>query len=672
MLNLKDLEIPEIDADEIRDEYTIYESESSEYRHQMAEDEEFFLGKQLSEAQKDYLISVGQPPESNNKIRPAVEQVLSNIASGKPEWDVEPVGDMDGKFASIYNQLMDNIWYNSNGDSQFRSACKDFIVKGISYLHIYPDYHAERGLGALRIKRINPESVFVDPNSAMPDFSVATSIIYSDLHTKESLKISFPDFAEEIEEAREDYFRNEISTGKYDRDEIFTRADETEDAQPKVRKFVRFSKVSIQMAMLTEVASGKQQIFGKEAYKNFTEDSRYEELIKKNAIIEKIVYETKVRETCVIGDVVYYDEILPISHYPIIPACNEYVGTPFPSGDVRHAKSPQRMLNRTESLLISHTSSTTNFKLVVEDGAIDPKELQKWNIPNAVIRANPGALREGKIREFAPPAVSSQLFQEKARYELDIEQVFGAYKYMQGYGGASPGTVGEARIIEDAVSRKQNWKILPIYDMLTNAGKVIVDWIPNVYNQERVLRMTDEFGSRQEVAVNQSVVDRYGDIVKLYDMTSNTVDIRVVIGSTRAKSAEAELQKDLQLLGAGIIDKTQVIMNMKTDMDKQALLQRMGEISQLSQRVQALEEELKAKQGDLQTRERELFHTKMRAEVSEATKPVIQAQSNIKAQAKVESERQRAKTKQVEKDLASAEKAVNSEQTAPPPDIGLG
>ena len=214
MLNLKDLEIPEIDADEIRDEYTIYESESSEYRHQMAEDEEFFLGKQLSEAQKDYLISVGQPPESNNKIRPAVEQVLSNIASGKPEWDVEPVGDMDGKFASIYNQLMDNIWYNSNGDSQFRSACKDFIVKGISYLHVYPDYHAERGLGALRIKRINPESVFVDPNSAMPDFSDATSIIYSDLHTKESLKISFPDFAEEIEEAREDYFRNEISTGK--------------------------------------------------------------------------------------------------------------------------------------------------------------------------------------------------------------------------------------------------------------------------------------------------------------------------------------------------------------------------------------------------------------------------------------------------------------------------
>ena len=31
MLKLKDLEIPEIEAGDIRDEYTIYESESSEY-----------------------------------------------------------------------------------------------------------------------------------------------------------------------------------------------------------------------------------------------------------------------------------------------------------------------------------------------------------------------------------------------------------------------------------------------------------------------------------------------------------------------------------------------------------------------------------------------------------------------------------------------------------------
>jgi len=672
MIKIETLELPELEADDVRNEYVQYDSDSSDFRYQMAEDYDFYLGKQLTDAQKEYLMSVGQPPESNNKIRPAVEQVLSNMASTKPEWDVEGVGSDDGKVAGVYNKILDEIWYSSNGDTQFRTACKDFIVKGLCYFYVYPDYQSDNGLGGIRFKRIKPEAVFVDPNSSLPDFSDASSVIYTDLHTKAALKVLFPDIVDKIDDLQEDYGSDEEASGNYNRDKVYTRGDITHDQQPTVRKFVRFAKISIPSVLVTELITGKSQTFDKEGYKELTSDPKYKELLKQESITEKIIYTTKVRETCVIGDLIYYDEILPISIYPIIPACNEHTGTPYPSGDVRHAKSPQRMLNRTEALLISHTSATTNFKLVVEDGAIDPKELQKWNIPNAIIRANPGALREGKIKEYAPPAVSSQLFTEKSRYELDIEQVFGAYKYMQGYAGGSPGTVGEAQIVEDAVSRKQNWKILPIYDMLTNAGRIVVEWIPHVYNQERILRMTDEFGAIQEVAVNQSAIDRYGDIVKVYDMTSNTVDIRVIIGSTRAKSSRAELEQDLQLLGAGIIDKTQVIMNMKTDMDKQGLLQRMSEISQLSQRVQALEEELKAKDGDLQTRERELFHTKMRAEVSEATKPVIQAQANVKAQAKVESERQRNKTKQVAQDLVSAEKAVNSEQTAPIPDIGLG
>ena len=216
---------------------------------------------------------------------------------------------------------------------------------------------------------------------------------------------------------------------------------------------MRFAKVSIPSVLVTELVTGKSQIFDKEAYEELQADKKYQELIDQGSVTEKIIYTTKVRETCVVGDLIYYDEILPIDSYPIIPACNEHTGTPYPSGDVRHAKSPQRMLNRTEALLISHTSATTNFKLVVEDGAIDPKELQKWNIPNAIIRANPGALRDGKIKEYAPPAVSSQLFTEKSRYELDIEQVFGSYKFLQGYGEGSPGTVGEAQIIEESVSK---------------------------------------------------------------------------------------------------------------------------------------------------------------------------------------------------------------------------
>ena len=667
MIKIQNLEIPELEAEDVRNEYTQYDHEGDEFRYQMAEDYDFYLGKQLTEAQKEYLMSVGQPPESNNKIRPAVEQVLSNMASTKPEWDVEGVGSDDGRIAGIYNKILDEIWYSSKGDTQFRTACKDFIVKGLCYLYVYPDYQADNGLGGIRFKRIKPEAVFVDPNSSLPDFSDASSIIYTDLHTKESLKVLFPDIADKIDDLKEDYDTDEETSGNYNRDDIYTRGDATHDQQPTVRKFVRFAKVSIPNVLVTELVTGKSQIFDKESYEELQADKKYQELIDQGSVTEKIIYTTKVRETCVVGDLIYYDEILPIDSYPIIPACNEHTGTPYPSGDVRHAKSPQRMLNRTEALLISHTSATTNFKLVVEDGAIDPKELQKWNIPNAIIRANPGALRDGKIKEYAPPAVSSQLFTEKSRYELDIEQVFGSYKFLQGYGEGSPGTVGEAQIIEESVSKKQGWKVMPVYDMLTIAGKIISAWIPFVYNQERVVRITSPNGMMEDVKVNEAVMNKNGEIERLYDITTNLIDIRVVVGSTKAKSPMADLQRDIQLMGAGIYDKTQVIMNMRTDDDKASLIQRHGEISQYQQTIQGLQEQVKKLSGDLQTRERELFHTKMRAEVSEATKNVSQAVSNIKATSKIEEERQRNKTQQVASDLANAANSVNSEKQAPEP-----
>jgi hypothetical protein len=665
MINLNKLKLKEISAEQIRSEYLHYESSSSEYRYQMAEDHEFFLGSQLTKNQKNYLLSVGQPPEANNKIRPAVEQVLANIASTAPEWDVHSVGKTDNDVAYVFNQLLDKIWYDSDADVHFRQACKDFIVKGIAYMYIYPDYQGDGGLGTIKIKRMPPESIFVDPNSTMPDFSDASSIIYSDIHTKEHLKILFPQYASLIDDALEETDINEKTTGKYNRDLKETRADISQDYQPKCRKFCYFTKVSIPKVLILDTNTGMTQTYDKKQYEELLKDEQYEEFLKQGIITEQLTYETGIREIFSVGDTILYDEVLPISEYPIAVACNEHAGSPYPSGDVRHAKTPQRMLNRTEALLISHTNATTNFKLVYEDGAIDASEIQKWHIPNAIIRANPGSLASGKIKEFAPPSVSSQLYVEKQRYEVDIETVFGAYKFLQGSGQGAPGTVGEAQIMDESSARKQNWKILPIYDMLTKSAKVITEWMPLVYDQQRTLRIINPVGDESEVTLNMPVIDdKTGAVMKMYDMQTARFDVRVVVGSTRSKSPMAELQKDLTLLGAGIYDKTQVIMNLKGDINKASLMQRQSEILQLQTQLAQAQEELKRMRGDLQTREREVFHANMRAEISEATKPVSEAVSKIKSNAKLEEARQRDKTRMVGEQLSSLSNSVNSETEA--------
>jgi len=665
-MKVEKLDLPEIEAEDVRTAYIMCESMSSTYRYQMAEDEEFYLGQQLTLPQKDYLISVGQPPESNNKIRPAVETVLANISASSPEWDCDPMGKGDEEFAYICNAMLDRIWEDSDGSVQYRQICKDYIVKGLAYLFVYPDWNADEGLGGMRFKRLPPESVFVDANSMLPDFSDAAYIIYSDIHTKDSLKITFPRFKDIIEEATSDHTPNETSSGKYDRDETWTRADVGDNYMEKVRKYVYWTKVNVPFVRLTDLNTGHTQIYNREQYLNeLQKDKQYQGLLKKEVIDEEIIYRTQIREVFVIGDIIAYDEVLPITRYPIIPACNEHTGTPYPAGDVRHAKSPQRMLNRTEALLISHTSATTNFKLLYEDGAMDAGEVAKWHIPNALIRVNPGALREQKIKEFSPPAISGQLFQEKARYEMDIEQVFGAYKYMQGSSADAPGTVGEAQIIDEAVARKQNWKVLPIYDALVRAAKIVLEWTPLVYDQQRTIRIINPDGSNQEITMNKPVWDeKQGSIVKLYDMASIKLDVRVVIGSTRAKSPQAKLQKDLMLLQAGIYDRTQVILNMPGDIDKASLMARVGEIQNLQAQVQQQQEQIEKLEGDMQTRERELFHSKMRAEISEATKPVAKAQSKLQSQMQLEGSRAKDNTAMAATDLKRAVDSANTNANA--------
>ena len=665
-INVKKLDLPEVDYTDVWNEYKLFQSSGEEWRYQMAEDEDFYLGNQLTEAQKEYLESVGQPPEANNKIRPAVETVLANIAAASPEWDVRPIGKTDNDMAFVCNQMLDWIWRESHGDVQFRKACKDFIIKGLAYFYVFPDWNIDGGEGGVRLRRLSPESVFVDPNAMLSDFSDASSMIFSDLHTKKSLIAVFPQYEKEIEEAREDYEINEQGSGKYSRDQVWTRGDVSRDHQEMIRKYVRFSKVNVPMVLITDVNTGKSQKLTREGYKEMAKDPRYGTLVKENVIMEELVYEKHIREVALFGDQMMYDEVLPITEYPIIPACNEHTSTPYPSGDVRHAKSPQRMLNRTEALLISHTSATTNFKLLYEDGAIDPGEVNKWHIPNALIRVNPGALREQKIKEFAPPSVSSQLYTEKQRFELDIEQVFGAYKYLQGSASDAPGSVGEAQIVDEAVARKQNRKILPIYDMITRAARVAQEWMPSVYNTQRVLRVVNPDGEARELMLNEPVIDdKTGAVMRMYDMQSAKVDIKVVIGSTRAKSPAADLQRDLSLLSAGIYDRTQVIMNMQGDMDKASLIARHSEIQELRGAVEQMKAQLKQMQGDMQTREREIFHANMRAEIAEATKPVQQALSNVKANAKLEEARQRDASKKVKEGASSVLNAINSETAAP-------
>ena len=118
---------------------------------------------------------------------------------------------------------------------------------------------------------------------------------------------------------------------KYNRDYVIHRADVPDDGHiPKVRKFVRWERITIPMIRLTDPVTKYTEMYDRNEYKELKKDKKFRDYISKQAVNAQEVFVRRVRETCVIGETVTYDEIIPISNYPIVPACNEHAGNPFP------------------------------------------------------------------------------------------------------------------------------------------------------------------------------------------------------------------------------------------------------------------------------------------------------------------------------------------------------
>lgn len=638
MIKIPATVLPTITGDDIQSEFLHYYTMGANYRYQMQEDEQFFLGNQYNQAQVSYLRRLGQSEQPNNKIRPAMEQVLANTISSSPAWETVPTGMTDNQMSYIVNRQMEEIWSDSDADKHFRKNGKDFGIKGKAVMYGFPSWNADGGLGAFRVIRLNPNNVFNDPNCSLQDNSNGISVIYSDIETKKSLVAQNPQWEAKIKKANNmDAIENETMTLE-SQDQI--GEGETDWKEERLRKYFRFARVSVAYAKVTFLDTGYWRIYDDKSYKEIAEGKEYKEALRLEQIQEKVVWKTHYRQTLFMGDQEMEDGVLPVSVCPIQEAWNEDTDNPYPSGDVRQAKAPQRKLNRTEALIIAHATATAGIKYGFEEGAIEQDQLMKLNLPGGIpIRFNPGGLSAKKFHQFGVTPMNTELYNEKAKYTNDIQEIFAAYSLQQGDPAGAPGTVGEAALLDEAAARKQNWKMLPLYDMLTNIGRLALQWMPYIYDEQRILRLVNPDGEEENVILNSFIRDNSGVVKKIYDMRSMQVDIRVVVGSARAKDPLSKLRISETLLKLGLSTRRQEILHLDIPRDKEAILREMDENTQLKQALQQSSEQIKTLEGNLERRTQELFHSKMDTKISNESKKVVKAVSELEATIDAEKKR---------------------------------
>ena len=608
-----------------------------------------------------------------DRIGPAVEKFKAVLTSRAPAFTMTPREDSDVKVASVWRTIMGYVWGNSNGDWQLKQAIHDYATTGMGYLYSYIDPESDFGRGDVKFTYVNPFRVYVSPNTRNRWFDDAEGVILSTILTGEQVISLYPELGEQdnpetgeketgiIQDLdtymEEDYPDAMNNNGK----KVFTPA-EAKDLdyfeRNKYQVLERFYKVKVNFYRVIDMQSGEEAIFSDDEYEEFIENNREQVEASQYQIIP--VKQTRVKVCASIGQIVLYETILNTDHYPIVPIPNVFTETPYPKSDVSRARPMQRLLNKLWSLALSHAQASGGLKLLVPLGSVeDLGQLERdWANPNAVIEVDS---TQGEPHFPAPQPLAGEFYKLIQQCEFYIDFTFGLPEMMHGFAEKAPDTVkGTERMIALGTDRPKS-KLRDIEFSINRLGQVLYNLSKGHYTYKKIFRLNSANNDITEATVN-SYDNKVGAILDIKKERHNLGqhDIRIEPGSTLPTNKWAELGVYMEAYQMGIVDKVEVLKKNPEIFDKEAILRRTDEKNKLMQQVQAMGEQIKNLEGDLQTAQRESVSDRKRVEVEKFKSRLADVASDAKADRRVQLNNLQTKVKLEAEKLANVRADASS------------
>ena len=658
-------------ADYNQELYRRWKDARSSWDTESRYDIDFFHGNHFTVDEVDELQSRNQADVPMDRIGPAIEKFKAVLTARSPAFTMTPREDSDVKVASLWRTIMGYIWGNSDGDWQLKQAIHDYATTGIGYLYTYIDPESDFGRGDVKFTYINPFRVYTSPNTRNRWFDDAEGIILSTILTGEQVVNLYPELKEQKNEdtgemeagiiqdldtySEEDYPSGMNSNGK----KIFTPA-EVKDLdyfeRQKYQILERFYKVKVDFYRVIDMQNGEEVIFSQDEYDEFKENNREQIEVNQYQVIP--VKQTRVKVCATIGQIVLYETILNTDKYPVIPIPNIFTESPYPKSDVSRARPMQRLLNKLWSLALSHAQASGGLKLLVPLGSVeDIGQLERdWANPNAVIEVDS---TQGEPHFPAPQSLSSEFYRLIQQCEHYIDFTFGLPEMMHGFADKAPETVRATERMISLGSERPKSKLRDVEFSINRLGQVLYNIAKGHYTYKKIFRLNEANNDITEATANM-YDQKTGAILDIKKERHNLSqhDVRIEPGSTLPTNKYAELGVYMEAFQMGIVDKVEVLKKNPEIFDKEAILRRTDEKNQLMQQVQAMQEQIKNLEGDLQTAQRESVSDRKRVEVEKFKSRLSDISSDAKADRRVQLNNLQSKVK------LEAEKLANVRQDA--------
>ena len=496
-------------------------------------DRNFYKGKQWSDTEVND--RSGRITLRINRLPQFVKQVTGEMRQNKPAIRVLPKEEGNEELAKVYAAIIRHIESLSDAHRIYNKAAEQAVIGGIGWYRLLTEYLDESSFDQeIVLKPIrNPLSVVIDPDArelTRQDMSYAfvTELVSRKKFEKAYPKVQISDF----DHANSDY-------GQWINKD-FVRVAEYWYREAVKRRLALFSDGSTDFIDDIDLDAINQ--------------ARAMQGLEPIAITqEREVEAHRVRWCRMTGSAVIDRGEWKGKWIPLIPVIGEEVEAGdeiFRHGLIHHATDAQKSYNYARSAMVEHIGNQPKAPWLVTAKMIQNYK-SMWEGANkgnpAALVYDPDPLAPGsRPQREAPPQMPVAWYQEAQVADQDMKATTGIYDASLGKSGNE--TSGRAIIARDQQGETATYVYVDNQvASIRLAGMMMVDLIPHIYSEERIIRIVGEDGSIEDYA---KINTRLPDGQTFNDMSQGKYDVEVSTGPAYATKRQMAADSMIQFTQA--------------------------------------------------------------------------------------------------------------------------
>jgi hypothetical protein len=565
-------------------------------RQEALEDLKFVNGDQWPVELQNSRNLESRPCLTINKLDTYCRQVTNQQRQQRPRIKVHAMNtSQQAAEAQVIQGIIRHIEVNSNADYAYDNAFDYAVRMGWGFIRINTNYVSEDSFDQeIYIDPVdNPFTVYLDPNSILPDGSDAEKAMITTVVSKTKFREMYPDADETNWSQR--------GTGDSQNEWIMK-----EDI--RLAEYFYVWRKKAKLCLLSD---------GSHVYEDELDQREMDAagitLVSKRDSFKKVIKWKKLT-----GVQVLEERDLPGKYIPLVPVYGRHmiIGDKRKKfGMVRFGKDPQRMYNFWQTSLTESIALAPKAKWIMAEGQDEGHE-QDWAAANI---KSTSYLRYKQTDIEGRPAPAPQRLQPEPPPAGVMAAAQGVNSDMQAIMGIfDPNQLPQGNISGKALNGQQQQIDLTnfdYYDNLTRSlchvGKIILDLIPKIYDTERVMRIIGDDGKPELLTINQQ--DAVGNV--LNDVTIGEYDVVMETGPGYNSKRQEAVEAMTPILGAdpALMDKIGDLWfrNMdfpgaETIADRLATLNPLAQIDDHSKIPPQVQMQLKQAQAQVQQMQQEM------------------------------------------------------------------